>query len=97
MPKINIEKTSTKTPQESFQAIKSMLSDDPDLRKLDRNYKCDFDETTLSGKAKGDKFEAKLVVAGGKIQLEVQIPLMLTPFKGMIETTLTKKLDKALS
>ncbi|MBX9769526.1 MAG: polyhydroxyalkanoic acid system family protein, partial [Bdellovibrionales bacterium] len=96
-PKINIEKTSTKTPQESFQAIKTMLSYDPDLRKLDSSYKCEFDETSLSGKAKGEKFEAKLLVAGGRIQLEVQIPLMLTPFKGMIETTLTKKLEKALS
>ncbi len=101
MPKINIEKMSSKSPRDSYAAIKNMLSDDPDLRNLDRSYQCQFDDASLSGRAKGQKFEATLTIAEtgpqAKVQLEVQIPLMLTPFKGLIETTLTKKLEKALS
>ncbi len=69
------------------------------MRKLDSNYQCQFDEKSLTGTAKGKQFEAKLkVVAGAKTQvtLEVSIPLMLTPFKGFVENTLSKKLDSAL-
>lgn len=75
------------------------MSDDKDLRKLDSNYKCQFDDGTLTGTAKGKQFEAKLkVVSGSKTQvsLEVNLPLLLTPFKGMVETTLNKKLDSVL-
>ena len=75
------------------------MSDDKDLRKLDSNYQCQFDDKSLTGSAKGKQFEAKLKVASGsktQVTLEVSLPLLLTPFKGMIENTLNKKLDSVL-
>ncbi len=101
MPKIIIEKNSNFAPLDAFQKIKTMLSDDKDLRKLDSNYKCQFDESGLSGSAKGSQFEAIMTVTSISnqtcVRLEVQIPFLLTPFKGMVEKTLTQKLDVILS
>jgi len=98
MPKLVIERSSELAPKELFEKIKNMLSDDRDLRKLDPNYKCQFDEGALTGQAKGGKFEAKMTIkaGGGKasaVLLEVQLPLLLTPFKGFVEKTLGQKLD----
>src|SRR5262245_29479446 len=99
MPKISIEKTSSLSPEETFSKIKTFLTDDKDLRKLDSNYQCQFDEKSLTGSAKGKQFEAKLKVASGsktRVSLEISLPLLLTPFKGMVEKTLTHKLDSLL-
>ena len=77
-----------------------MLANDPDLKKLDPSYKCHFDEATLAGTAKGKMFEANLSLKEHgpqtKVSLVVNIPLMVTPFKGMIESILNKKLDRLL-
>lgn len=100
MPKISIEKTSNLTPQDTFSKIRSFLSDDKDLRKLDANYQCQFDEKALTGTAKGKQFEAKLKVDSGsstKVTLEISLPLLLSPFKGFVEKTLRQKLDSVLS
>src|SRR5438046_1972197 len=100
MPKIIIEKNSKLPVGDAFQKIKTMLSDDRDLRKLDSNYKCQFDESKMTGTAKGSQFEANMQIkqagAASIVRLEVQIPLLLTPFKGMVEKTLTQKLDTIL-
>jgi hypothetical protein len=100
VPKISIEKTSALSAEDAFSKIKDFLSDDKDLRKLDSNYKCQFDEKALSGTAKGKQFEARLAVAKGspktKVTLEVSLPLLLTPFKGFVEKTLNQKLDAVL-
>ncbi len=100
MPKISLEKTSTLSAEDTFAKIKTFLSDDKDLRKLDSNYKCQFDEKSLSGTAKGSQFEAKMSVASedgqSKVTLVVSLPLLLTPFKGYVEKTLRQKLDSVL-
>jgi len=101
MPKFKVEKVSGLKPQESFNKIKSFLSSDPDLKKLDASYKCEFQDDQLTGVAKGQKFNAQMQVlsqgAESKVEIVVDLPLMLMPFKGLVENTLTKKLDRILS
>ena len=101
MPTLKIRKSTSLSPQEAFERIKNLLGDDPDLRKLDSSYQCRFNEGTLSGTAEGSKFKAHLQVTteaqGGCVDLKVDIPLVFTPFKGMVETVLQKKLEKALA
>jgi hypothetical protein len=96
MAKIKIEKTSSLSPKDAFGKIKEFFSNDHDLRKLDSNYKCQFDDNLMAGTAKGSKFEAAMSVlpqaGGSKIQVEVSLPLMLTPFKGFVEKTIQDKL-----
>lgn len=100
MPKFKVEKTTSMNPKESFEKIKQFLSADPDLKMLDSSYKCQFEDDKLTGSAKGQKFNAALLVSPNgdqsKVEITVDLPLLLMPFKGLVENTLNKKLDKLL-
>lgn len=101
MPKVKVESPSNHSPQDTFQRIKSMLENDKELRKMDSAYKCQFNDSAMTGTAKGSKFEADMRVtskAGGSVvEIEVSLPLMLTPVKGIVQSTLQKKLESALA
>jgi hypothetical protein len=100
MPKFKVAKTSNMKPKDSFDKIKQFLSADPDLKMLDSSYKCQFEDDKMSGVAKGQKFNAQMQVttAGDQslVEITVDLPLLLMPFKGLVENTLNKKLDKLL-
>ena len=99
MPKFKVDAKSSLSPDETFQKIKTLLESDKDLRKLD-NYVCKFDETKRTGTAKGAKFEASMNVtaqtAGSSVAIEVSLPMLLTPVKGIVQSTLEKKLSALL-
>ncbi len=101
MPKFTVETASNKSAQETFKAIRDLLENDRDLRKMDSSYTCNFNETALSGNAKGGKFKADMKVvakgAGSSVSIEVDLPLMLTPVKGIVQSTLQKKLESILA
>ena len=101
MPKVKVESQSKHSAQETFKKIRAMLEDDRDLKKMDPSYACNFNEQSMTGKAKGGKFEADMKVvstgAGAKVEIEVSLPLLLTPVKGIVQSTLQKKLDSALA
>jgi len=101
MPKIKVESQSKHSPEETFKKIKNLLENDSELRKMDSGYKCEFNEQKFSGIAKGSKFEANMQVTvqngGSRVEIEVNLPLMLTPVKGIVQSTLQKKLDSALA
>jgi hypothetical protein len=101
MPKVKAEKTTTQSAQETFNKIKHMLESDKDLRKFDPNLACTFNESNMTGTAKGSQFKADMKVTskgdGSHVEIEVDLPLMLTPVKGMVQSTLQKKLDSVLS
>jgi hypothetical protein len=101
MPKVKVESQSKHSPQETFAKIKQLLENDKDLRKMDSGYVCKFNEAGMTGSAKGGKFEADMKVVakgtGAMVEIEVSLPLMLTPIKGIVQTTLQKKLESALA
>ncbi|PIT99923.1 MAG: hypothetical protein COT74_07320 [Bdellovibrionales bacterium CG10_big_fil_rev_8_21_14_0_10_45_34] len=101
MPKIELKESTNLKASEAFSKIRGVLESDPDLKKLDSTYQCRFDEAALSGVAEGKKFKAKLSVSEGgpstQILLLVDLPLLFAPFKSLVESTLKKKLAKALS
>jgi hypothetical protein len=96
MPKINIATSTKLTPQDAFGKIKEFFAHDRDLRKFDSNYQCQFDDSRLTGRAKGTKFDAEVSVhadpGGSKIDIAINIPLMLSPFKGFVEKTIQDKI-----
>ncbi|HEX4922995.1 MAG TPA: polyhydroxyalkanoic acid system family protein [Bdellovibrionales bacterium] len=100
MPKLKFDVETQLAPKDTFTKIKEFFSNDRDLRKLDSNYQCQFDEGRMTGTAKGSKFEAAVAVhaatAGSRVQIEINLPLMLTPFKGMVEKTVQEKLNKLI-
>lgn len=101
MPKFTVETQSNQQPNDAFNKIKSMLSNDADLKKMDSSYTCNFNDSQMTGTAKGSKFSAALSVqasgGGSKVKIDVDLPLMLTPVKGIVQSTLQKKLEKALA
>ena len=101
MPKVKVECDSKHTPQDTFSKIKNLLENDKELRKMDSNYKCTFNEQQMSGSAKGGQFQADMKVSavgsGSHVMIEVSLPLLLTPVKGIVQSTLQKKLDSVLS
>jgi hypothetical protein len=101
MPKFTVETASKKSAEETFKAIRELLENDRDLRKMDSGYTCKFNEAAMSGNAKGGKFEADMKVVskgtGSNVTIEVSLPLMLTPVKGMVQSTLQKKLESILA
>jgi hypothetical protein len=101
MPSVKIEKQSKLSPDDSFKRISDLLSNDKDLRKLDAKYKADFNAQTRSGTAEGSMFKAKMSVTpgsnGSTVNITVDLPFHLALAKGMVEKTLSKKLDEALA
>jgi hypothetical protein len=101
MPKVKVESKSKHSAEETFKKIKDLLENDRDLRKMDSKYTCQFNDSALTGSAKGGKFEADMRVTsngtGCSVEIEVSLPLMLTPVKGVVQSTLQKKLESALT
>jgi hypothetical protein len=98
MPKIQIEKTVSNTAKDTFEKIQKFLESDPDLRKMDSNYQCQFNPSQMTGSARGKQFDASFQVqpeaSQSKVAISVNIPFLLTPLKGAIEGSLRKKLDR---
>lgn len=101
MPSLKIAKETPLSAKDSFQRITQLLESDKDLRKLDSKYKCEFDASSLSGRADGAHFKAQMKVtaagSGSHVEVSVELPFHLALVKGMVEKTLSKKLDEALS
>lgn len=101
MPKLKVESSSKHNVEETFKKIRHMLENDRDLRKMDSSYACKFDEKAYTGTAKGSKFEAAMKIlnkgTSSHVEIEVSLPLMLTPLKGAVQSTLQKKLESALA
>jgi hypothetical protein len=101
MPKFTLSCTSSLPPAETFEKLETQLPIDPDLNKLGGDLEFYFDKNTLTGSAKGSKFKAlmevKPVQMGSQVALHVDLPFTLTPFKGIIQSTLEKKFKNLIS
>jgi hypothetical protein len=101
MPKIQVAHNSSLPPTDAFEKIKEFFATDSTLQKLDSNVKAQYDDKTRKGAIKGSQFKADVSVeasgAGSKISVVIDLPLLLTPFKGKVEETLHKKLQKYLA
>lgn len=100
MPKFTIDHQSKHDPEQAYAKIKDFVENDQDIRRFDPKLQCSFDDDRMCAQMKGSQFKADLAVAsagaGSKISVTVDLPLMLTPFKGKVQETLQKKLTKYL-
>ena len=101
MPKVNIDHNSPLSPDETFKKVKDMLENDPALKKFDGNLQCNFDDSCHSGDVKGSKFKASVNVEpqgseGSKVEIVVDLPMLLGPFKGQVKSTIESRLKKVL-
>jgi hypothetical protein len=100
MPKISFEHTSQLAPQDAFEKIKNFFESETELKKYDATLKCQFNESQRSGQAKGSQFSADMKVqdkgAGCVVTLNIDLPFLLSPFKGKIQESVQRKLKKYL-
>ena len=101
MPKVQVHHTSAKSPNDSLTQIQTFFENDADMKKIDDKIRCQFDPKTLQGQVTGSQFKANIQIkpqgSGSEISVIVDLPLLLTPFKGKIEELLKKKLNKHLA
>ena len=101
MPTVKIQKSTSKTPDEAFKRISNLLENDAELRKLDAKYVCEFNAANHSGTAKGSQFKANMQIkaegAGSSVEVSVELPFHLALVKGIVSSTLEKKLEQALA
>lgn len=100
MPKITVQHSSKLDTDQAFEKIKSFFETDQDIRRLDSKMECSFNKESLAGKVKGSQFKADINLkksnTGTDIVVVVDLPLLLTPFKGKVQETIEKKLAKYL-
>jgi hypothetical protein len=101
MPKVSVEHKVPGSAPDTFKKIKGFFADDTTIQKLDASVKTEFSDATLTGKATGSQFKADIVVTavgtGSAVKIVVDLPLLLTPFKGKIQEMIEKKLGKYLA
>lgn len=101
MPKVNIDVPSKYSASETFTKIKSLFDESSEIRKFDPQMACTFNDAQMSGVAKGSKFDAELKVSdagpSSAVSIVLDLPFLLTPFKGQIKSTVEKKLNALLS
>ncbi len=101
MPKFKIEYPSIKDADEAYKTIKGFLSKGSEIAKLDAKAQCTFDDSKKSASISGSQFKAEMNVAStgpqSQILITVDLPFLLMPFKGKIEESLVKMLNKHLA
>ncbi len=101
MPKVAVESQTPLAADEAFRRLQTLLESDADLKKLDPSCSFQFNPGQRKGQAQAKMFKATLAVSehgtGSKVVVEVDLPLMLTPAKGMVQATLERKIGKALA
>ena len=101
MPKFKIEHPSTKDADETYKTIKSFLSKENEIVKLDAKAQCTFNDSKKSASILGTQFKAEMNVAPegptSQISITVDLPFLLMPFKGKIQESLVKMLKKHLA
>ena len=101
MPKVNVEYKSTLKPQDAYTKIKGFFDQSDAIRRFDPKVKCEFPDGKSVGKVHGSQFKADITVhsegPGSKILVVVDLPLILSPFKGKVEELIRRKLGKYLA
>lgn len=101
MPKVSVSHKTSIPSEEAFTKIKTFFETDADLRKIDPNIKVTFTDSSKTGKATASQFSAQFDVKaagdGSTVSVVIDLPLLLTPFKGKVQETLEKKLKKYLA
>ena len=101
MPKFTVEHKTNKTPEDTFQTVKSFLANGGDIKKFDAKAQVAFDDSSKSAQISGGQFKADMKVVpasgGSTVAITVDLPFLLTPFKGKVEETLKKMLTKHLA
>lgn len=100
MPKVKIEKTVNMQAKELFDTVNDVLTRDKEVKALEPNLSLETSETDkgVEGQIKGSRISGNFAInedssGASTINIELSLPLMLSPFKSMVEKRLQDKLN----
>lgn len=96
MPKILVKREISGEKKKVFTAVKSYLEGRDTLKKLGASMS--WDDKACCGEIEASNFSGNLSVTEGKgsslVQISIDLPLLLSPFKGKVEEELKKHLSR---
>lgn len=96
MAKVNVEQAIKGEPKKVFKAVKEYLEGRDTLKKL--GAKIRWEEKTCSGEIEGGAFSGSVTVkADGKsslVAIQIELPLLMSAFKGKVKEELEKHLSR---
>jgi hypothetical protein len=100
MPKFTVEHQTASNTQETFNKLKDFFTKTDEIKKFDPKVECSFNDQAQTCQLKGSQFKADVQIVAGsngsKVNIIVDLPLLLTPFKGKVQEGLQKMLKKHL-
>ncbi|MGH1468120.1 MAG: polyhydroxyalkanoic acid system family protein [Bdellovibrionales bacterium] len=101
MPKVKIQKTLSVQAEKLFAAVQDVLTHDKELKALEPNLEiCDQNVCAdkLSANVTGSRIDGKFSIKpqgdSSTIDIELKLPLMLAPFKSVVQKKIEEKLDR---
>ncbi len=104
MSKVQINRTLPVDSKVAFEKLKYVMVNDPEvskeMKKWDSNYQCEVLKDTINIKSKHLNVSFSVTPSQSNhkesnVCIILDLPLMLYPFKKMIQSTLEKKLNQA--
>jgi hypothetical protein len=96
MPQVKVSHSYTGKKKDVYKAVKAYLNGRDTLKKL--GAEMEWDDAACSAEIKADSFDGAIAVSekAGKshVEISIQLPLLLTPFKGKVEEELKKHLGR---
>lgn len=89
----SVRYTKSNNPDEAFEAAKGQITADY-LQKWNVNADISYDKPAHKISAKGKGFDLSLTFKESETLLDVNLSLMLKPFKGKIVSTIEEKLKR---
>jgi carbon monoxide dehydrogenase subunit G len=100
MPKIQIDHECPHSVDDTVSKLKTFFESEGELKRIDPSIKASFDSSGR-GQIQGSQFKADVAVEsngnGSLVQVIVDLPFLLSPFKGKIQETVQRKLAKYLA
>ncbi len=100
MPKFTIDHKTSHAAPETYKKMKEVLSGG-EMSKFDSKIQCNFNDQQQQCSVLGSQFKAEVHVKdlnpGSLVSIIVDLPFLLSPFKGKVQEGLVKMLNKHLS
>jgi hypothetical protein len=96
MPKVKVKQDIKGDKKKVYSAVKSYLEGKDTLKKLGGSI--EWNDKACSAEIEGSNFTGNIAVAEAKgtstVEIMIDLPLLLTPFKGKVEEELKKHLGR---
>ncbi len=96
MPKVKVSRAIPGKRSEVFAAVKAYLEERAPLKKIGADV--DWDPKSCAAVIEGSNFKGSITVEEQKgkalVEISIDLPLLLTPFKGKVEEELEKHLSR---